>query len=307
MIDWADISEATGFYQKLVNTDTETTKRGFEIMLGATPVATRDWKWNVNLNWATDVTYYTKLDTNYIEDLPWIKVGNRVDAYTVYDWQRDPQGNIIHQNGMPVISNYESVAGYSNPDWVWGLNSDLRYKNFTLGFSIDGRVGGMSFSRLDAFLWHSGAYIETDNQWRYDEVVNGLTNYIAPGVKVVSGTVDYDTYGQIIRDSRVFAPNDVEVSYEGYIRRYHTGAWSWRRQNILDETFIKLRELYITWNVPANSVAKIGLKDLQVSVVGQNLWYWGKEYKMTDPDYGSSWDLVSPSIRYVGFNLKTNF
>lgn len=307
MIDWADISEATGFYQKLVNTDTETTKRGFEIMLGATPVSTRDWKWNVNLNWATDVTYYTKLDTNYIEDLPWIKVGNRVDAYTVYDWQRDPQGNIIHQNGMPVISNYESVAGYSNPDWVWGLNSDLRYKNFTLGFSIDGRMGGMSFSRLDAFLWHSGAYIETDNQWRYDEVVNGLTNYIAPGVKVVSGTVDYDTYGQIIRDSRVFAPNDVEVSYEGYIRRYHTGAWSWRRQNILDETFIKLRELYITWNVPANSVAKIGLKDLQVSVVGQNLWYWGKEYKMTDPDYGSSWDLVSPSIRYVGFNLKTNF
>ncbi len=307
LIDFADLSEATGFYQKYVNIDTETTKKGLELTLGVTPVSTRDWKWNVNFNWAKDITYYTKLDSTYAEDLPWIKVGNRIDAYTVYDWQRDADGNIIHQNGMPIISDYETVHGYSNPDWVWGVNSDLQYKSLTLGFSVDGRVGGLSFSRLDALLWHSGAHIDTDNQWRYDEVVNGLTNYIGPGVKVVSGSVEFDTYGQVISDTRVFEPNDVEVSYEGYTRRYHTGAWSWRSQNILDETFIKLRELYITWKVPSKTSLKIGLKDLNISIVGQNLLYWGKEYKMTDPDYGSSWDLVSPSVRYFGLNLKTNF
>ena len=307
LIDFADISDATGFSQKYINIDTETTKKGLELTFGVTPVATRNLKWNINFNWAKDITYYTKLDSLYTEDLPWIKVGNRVDVYSVYDWQRDPDGNIIHQNGMPVISNYQSVHGYSNPDWVWGVNSELQYKSFTFGFSVDGRVGGMSFSRLDALLWHSGAHIDTDNQWRYDEVVNGLTNYVGPGVKVVSGTVEYDTYGQILSDTRVFEPNDVEVSYEGYIRRYHTGAWSWRSQNILDETFLKLRELYITWKVPADASSKIGLSDLSISIVGQNLLYWGKEYKMTDPDYGSSWDLVSPSIRYFGLNLKTNF
>jgi len=49
------------------------------------------------------------------------------------------------------------------------------------------------------------------------------------------------------------------------------------------------------------------MKDAVVSLVGQNLFYWGKEYKNTDPDYGESWDMISPSIRYVGFNLKLTF
>jgi hypothetical protein len=197
--------------------------------------------------------------------------------------------------------------GYSNPDWIWGLNTSLTYKNLMFSCSVDGRVGGLSFSRLDALLWNSGAHIDTDNEWRYDEVVNGLKNYIGPGVKVVSGTVTYDTYGNITSDTRVYAPNDVEVSYENYVKdHYQQGAWSWCSQNILDETFIKLREVSITYLVPKKVSDKLRIKDSSVSIIGQNLFYWGKEYKLADPDYGVTWDLVSPSIRYMGLNIKFN-
>jgi TonB-linked SusC/RagA family outer membrane protein len=304
----ATISEATGFYTKYVNTDEERIKKGMEIMLGITPVVNKDWKWSINLNWSKDNTYYSKLDEQYTPDQLWVKVGERVDAFAVKDWERDPYGNLININGFPVSSNYQSVIGYSSPDWIWGINSDLKYKNFALSFSIDGRVGGISFSRLDALLWNSGAHIGTDNNWRYDEVVNGLTNYVGDGVKVVSGSVEYDTYGQIVSDTREYAPNDVQVSYESYMRsHYYTGAWSWNSQDILDETFVKLRELSITYFVPSSIYKKLKMKDLSVSLVGQNLFYWGKEYKISDPDYGYTWDLVSPSLRYVGFNLKTSF
>jgi len=125
---------------------------------------------------------------------------------------------------------------------------------------------------------------------------------------VVSGTVEYDSYGRIVSDTRVFAPNDVQVSYENYIRNhYYTGAWSWNSQDCLDETFIKLRELYITYDFPEKIASKLLMKDFSVSLIGQNLLFWGKEYKISDPDYGYTWDLVSPSLRYIGFNIKANF
>jgi TonB-linked SusC/RagA family outer membrane protein len=306
-LDWATVSSASGFTEKYVNTDEERLNKGFEVTLGLVPIETEDWKWNINFNWSKDNTYYYKLDDQYTPDELWIKVGNRVDAFAMRDWLRDPDGNLINVNGFPVYSDYQSVIGYTDPDWLWGLNSEVKYKNYSLGFSIDGREGGKSFSRLDALLWNSGAHTGTDNQWRYDEVVNGLTNYVGPGVTVVSGTVEYDSYGQIVSDTRVYAPNTTEVSYENYTRNhYYTGAWSWNSQDCLDETFLKLRELYITYQFPEKLVKKMRMKDFSVSFVGQNLLFWGKEYKISDPDYGYTWDLVSPSLRYIGFNFKAN-
>ncbi len=303
----ASISDATGFTSKYVNTKEERVKKGIEITLGGTPVQTDDWKWDVTLNWSKDATYYNKLDEQYSPDELWVYEGARVDAYTVSDWMRDPSGNLIHDNGFPVRSNYSSVQGYSNPEWMFGLGSSLKYKNFTFSFTIDGRMGGVSFSRLDALLWNSGAHTGTDNQWRYDEVVNGLQNYVGQGVKVISGDVVFDSYGRITSDTRVYAPNDVQVSYESYVKdNYQRGAWSWCSQDILEETFFKLREVSISYVFPKSIGNKLKMKDLVFSLIGQNLFYWGKEYKLSDPDYGGDWDLISPSIRYAGFSLKFN-
>jgi hypothetical protein len=169
-------------------------------------------------------------------------------------------------------------------------------------------MGGMSFSRLDALLWNSGAHSGTDNKWRYEEVVNGQKNFVGKGVKTISGTVSYDSYGQISSDTRVFAPNDVPVSYESYMRsHYALGAWSYCSQDILDETFIKLRELSLTLQLPEKLCTNLHMREASFSLIGQNLWYWGREYRYADPDYGETWDLVSPSIRYLGCNLKFNF
>jgi hypothetical protein len=88
---------------------------------------------------------------------------------------------------------------------------------------------------------------------------------------------------------------------------YALGAWSWCSQDILDETFIKLREISLSYQVPAKIYEKLAMKDLAVSLIGQNILYWGKEFKNTDPDYGETWDMISPSLRYVGFNLKATF
>ena len=302
----ATVSNASGFESTLINYDEEQERRGVELTISGDIIKTRDFEWNAILNWAHDRYYYSRVDDKYSTQKPWVSAGERWDWLGQYDWERDPQGNIIHENGLPKQSEYQSVAGYEFPDWVWGITNTFRYKNFTLNFSIDGRVGGVAFNKMEQALWNTGAHPDSDNQWRYDEVVNGKTNYIGKGVKVVSGSVEYDVDGNITNDTRVFAPNDVPVSYENYVRNYYPNAYSAVSQCIQDETFFKLRDLSITYDMPKSICEKLKMNSMQVGLVGQNLLIWTKDFKFSDPDSAQE-DLNSPSIRYVGFNVKLNF
>jgi len=196
--------------------------------------------------------------------------------------------------------------GYEYPDWIWGIQTTLRYKDFSLGISFDGRVGGMAYSRTEQAMWNSGVHPKSDNQWRYDEVVNGKINYIGEGVKVVSGEVKYDTFGNIMSDTRIFEPNDVKVSYESYIKAYHPWSGNKVYQNVHDCTFLKLRELSLSYNLPKSICQKISINNASLGLIGQNLFMWMKEFKYADPDVDSD-DLNSPSMKYVGFNVKLDF
>ncbi|MCD7936626.1 MAG: SusC/RagA family TonB-linked outer membrane protein [Tannerellaceae bacterium] len=303
----AEISAASGFNYSLLNTNEEHIKKGVEITLSGDIIKTREWDWTATFNWSRDRLLYHKIDPIYSEDKPWIKKGERVDAFTAYDWQRDSRGNIVHVNGMPQLMDYSSRVGFSRADWVWGFAHNVRYKDFTLAVSFDGRVGGKGYNRTEQALWNAGTHKDSDNRWRYDQVVNKLNNYIGPGVKVVEGSVKYNSYGEIIEDTRVFAANDVPVSYESYTKTYQPWNGSIRTQNIQDLTFIKLRELSVGYTLPKSISEKIKMHNLHVSFVGQNLWMWSKEFKYSDPDAvydGYAETLNSPSIRYVGFNVK---
>ena len=160
------------------------------------------------------------------------------------------------------------------------------------------------FDYMSSRLWHSGRHIESDNDYRYDEVVNGNhEGYIAEGVKVVSGDVKYDSDGNILEDTRVFAPNDVAVSYETYMRAYNGSS---SKSNFKkSKTFFKLRELSIGYRLPKKYCTHI-IKGAEAALVGQNLLIWTKGFKFSDPDVDTE-NINSPSVRYVGVNLKLNF
>lgn len=299
----ATLSAATGFSNTQVNSKEEYVRRGVEIQLSGDIIKTKDWAWNSTFNWALDRRYFAKLDPDFSSQKPWIKEGARTDYVTYADYEYDKEGNMIHEAGYPLLSKYSTHHGFSGPDWIWGWVNTVSYKDFTLSFTIDGRVGGVAYSWTNQSLWNTGAHIESDNQWRYDEVVNGKKNYVGQGVKVVSGTVQYDSDGNITFDDRVFAPNDVAVSYEQYTREYHANAYSGRPQNYFKQTFFKLRDLSLTYQMPKSLCEKVRLKGATIGLVGQNLLIWTKEFKYADPDVGGD-NLNAPSTRLLGFNIK---
>jgi TonB-linked SusC/RagA family outer membrane protein len=307
----AGISPASGFTTNFINIDEERTRRGLEVTVNATPVKNNDWRWDVSFNWSKYARYYTQLDSVYSGDKPWIKVGERADAYTLRDYQKDPQGNIIHNaSGVPLYSAYDSKYGYSDPDWIWGAGTSLKYKNLLLSVSMDGRVGGLAQTTTEMYMWRSGGHPNSLTEARYlDATQPGTKNYIGQGVKVVSGTATYDTYGNITSDTRVFAANDVATTYKSYIETLHKGtAWGGAPSTVdlYSTTFLKIRELSLTYFLPKNISGKIGASNVSVSAVGQNVLLWAKQFKYSDPDGGSE-NFADPSQRYFGLNVKLGF
>lgn len=313
-----EIPRASGFKEVYVNMDETRQQRGLEITLSGDPIKTKDFQWTASVNWSKTKLYYKKIDPEYSQDYLWVHNGAPVNYYVYKDWERDPEGNMVFTNGFPTLSNYNTTKGLKDPDFFWGFTNHFRYKDWRLSISFDGRVGGYAWDQTSQAMWHSGSHIDSDTHWRYQEVVEGVEKpYVAQGVKVVSGSVTYDSYGRILEDTRQFAPNDVAVSYNDYMKRYNTApSGSGRDQWVNEMTFFKLREISIGYTIPKHIVSKLKLNDAEVSLTGQNLLLWSKHFKQSDPDgmkYNSSGNkvesigLLTPAARQIGLNIKFSF
>lgn len=305
----AGLSSVSGYSNTQVNMDEEQIRKGMEISISGDIIKNKELTWSAMFNWSRDRYYYHKIDPVYSTQKPWVAEGKRWDWVAIYDYQRDPEGNIVHGNdGFPLVNKFTTPKGYSEPDWVWGLSTSVNWKGITLSITIDGRVGGVGYSMTDQAMWNSGAHIDSNNPYRYEEVVNNNKTFIGQGVKVVSGKAEWDADGNVIMDNRVFAPNDKVISYQDYMMNtnpYASGD-NKRNQNWFDKTFIKLRDLSISYAIPQPICQKIGMKGASVGFVGQNLLMWAKEFRFSDPDKVQD-ALSSPSIRYMGFNVKFDF
>jgi len=304
------LSPATGYSGVFTNTDEERTRRGWELAVTGTPFKSQDWQLDIGLNWSTYATYYTKLDSIYSAKKPWVKVGERVDALVSRDLVRKPgTGELIYSGGRLQYSQYDSNFGWTDPDFVWGVNATLRYKAFSLFLSFDGVVGGLMNTRTESYMWQSGVHPNSVTPERaLDVATPGSINFLGQGVKVLSGTATYDAVGNITSDTRTYAPNDEYSSYKQYVIDLHnSSAWGGAGSpaDTYSKTFFKLREMSLTYTLPATLLHGVA-KAASVSFVGQNVMLWAKDFKYSDPDGGIE-DFSDPSVRYLGFNIKLTF
>jgi hypothetical protein len=312
----ASVSPSSGYSSRQLNTEEQQLRRGYELTVSGTPVKTKDWQWDLSVNWSHYVRTFKKVDKVYTANATrdWVYDGARVDAYIYYDYERDPDGKLVHNSsGLPQFQPFKSLQGYGDPDGVWGASSRLKYKDWELGISFDGRIGGMTATITENYMWHSGNHPNSLAFERYLDATVGGANYVSNGVKIVSGSVQYDATGKVLSDTRVFAPNDVKITYEQYIKAMHSSAvWatdgnqSYRPAVQYSTTFFKLREVSLTYQVPASITKLFKAQNMSVAAIGQNLLLWAKDFKYSDPDGGSD-AFSDPSIRYIGFNVKLNF
>lgn len=306
---YSPITAASGYTSSYINISEELTRKGWEVVLNGTIIKKKDLQWNVGANWSTFKRIISKIDPTFSAKRSWVSEGARYDVLASRAFLRDPSGNLIFNNGRLVYSSYDSKFGYTDPDWIWGVNSTLRYKNISLFISVDGVSGGIMNTRTESYMWQSGSHPNSVTDARAKDVATpGTKNFLGDGVKVVSGTATYDAFGNITSDTRVFAKNDVPTTYKQYaIDLHNSSAWGGNGSSAdtYSKTFLKLREISITYQLPAKWMRGVA-RAASVSFIGQNVLLKAKDFKYSDPDGGIE-DFADPSPRYLGVNIKLTF
>lgn len=246
---------------------------------------------------------------------------------------------ILSNNGEWIAVNDRTArekVGNFNPRFIMGLQATLSYKRFSLAASFDTRIGGnfQSYTyRYGESDWKSqrqldqlipgGLYSEADlvallksDPEKYIIPVNGNFPRVGGHTKATGG-MGADGDGG-------FIPG-VILQSDGTYKEHLGGAgtniypitdtypWSFNKQITFDASFIKLRELSLSYNIP-----NIGaFRNASISVFTRNLMLWTASKIGIDPErafqadggrfrQGIELQNVMPWTAPVGFKLNFN-
>ncbi len=306
-----DVSFSTGYRRTWVNAG-EIENKGIELAAFVTPVRTMNFSWNINVNWAKNVNQVISLFTD--------AAGNEVQNLVLGDLQGvtinarvgEPYGTIHgrdyvrHDNGEPIVGSnglYERTAtsdqvlGNVNPDWTAGINNRIAYKDFSISFLIDWQQGGSIFSLDNWYGVGTGLYAETADN---NDLGNPQRDAVDDGGGIIlPGVLEDGSPNDIRIESDIFA--------EGWVRSPHS-------RFIYEATYIKLRELVLTYDLPRELMNRTPLAGASISFVGSNLWIMKKDLPHADPEASQGagniqgWQSgVMPTTRNFGFSLNLQF
>lgn len=180
-------SYGTGFILNTLNTAT-TRNEGVELVVGITPIKSKNFNWNIQLNgnrmWNEVLFLPANVPEFYISDT-WLfgnaraglVLGGPTTSITAFGYQRNAAGELLINpaNGLPISDNAFLVRGDRNPNFTVGINNNLRYKNWSLSMLWDYRNGGDVFNATDFFLTTRGRSLTTDDRLT-PRVINGVLN-----------------------------------------------------------------------------------------------------------------------------------
>lgn len=303
------ISAASGNTSALQNAG-ELSSKGFEVLIRATPIRTRDLRWDMSFNWSKNETTVESLANGvtsivlggFVTPQTRLQAGSPYGVLWGNHWVRDDQGRlqINPVNGRPLFTNAAKVIGNPNPDWTGGITQSISFKGLNVTGVIDIRKGGDLISRNVLDMRRNGAGVETAKFDRFNSDGTIATPYIVPGV-YASGP----NAGQ---------PNTTAISVQDYWQQYAANG-SVAESYVFDGSFTRLRELSISYNVPRRLLTATPLMALEVGVNGRNLWLSAPNYPHFDPETNAQGVSNSqglefnalPQTKTVGFFLKTTF
>ena len=302
----ADLSYATGYSTQTLNLG-EITNTGIELLLGATPVQTGNFSWDISVNYTRNRNVLVEL----VEGLDQIDLGGTGSlAFVARPGQplglflgpvaaRDPQGHIIVNNqGLPVADPENQIYGNSQYDFMAGMVNDLKYKGISLGFTLDLRQGGLMYSRTSEMMYFTGTAPNT--------IYNDRQPFIIPNsvVEVNPGEYEENT-----------TPLDAGSIYSYWGQSF--GGGEFNKRFLVSKSFLKLRELRIGYSLPASLLSNTPFGSIDVSLFGRNLLIWTpSDNHFIDPesttfgndleaDYGEF--SATPTVRSMGVNLRLTF
>lgn len=297
------ISSATGYTSALVNA-AEFNNNGLEVDLKFLPLieTASGLRWEVSANY----TYNTSEVVSIYEGLNELGIGNTafvikgLPAYVhkLKDWLRTPDGKVIidEVSGYPKLNPVNTIFGNTNPKHIFGVNTDLTYKDFNLRVVAEYRGGNYIFNQIGQSTDFTGVTALS--------ATNGRQRFVFPNsvYSTDGGTTYVDNKDIVVRNAHYAFLQD------GAFRNAQTNYYS-------SAAFWKLREVALTYSVPSKVLGKF-VQRATVSLVGRNLLMLRpKTNQWTDPEFsnttnndvGTTSVNQTPPTRIMGFNVNLTF
>lgn len=280
----ATTDRGSGYSTVLLNAG-EIQNTGIEIEAGAQIIKKKDFQWNVNGTYTANRNKVIELT----DILPQIilqngpgsrgaiiaNVGGSMGDLYGRGYKRSPQGDIIYQNGIPMIDENMKYIGNTNPKWKASLNNEFKYKQFRASFLFDVQLGAVAYSLTAANLAEQG---KTKNTLpgRYNGIIgNGV-------VENGDGTYSPNT----------FITENIWTYYAAHLGKDNVEGTTYSTD------FLKLREARLDYSISKRQLERIGLQRATIGVFGRDLFMWTK-WPIFDPEFGT----LSGSDINKGFEL----
>ncbi len=297
-----DVAISTGYFSKYVNVGLVRNK-GIEVAFNLVPVKTTNFNWGIDFNFSKN----TQIVEELTDELPeysaasgWSGLQIKAEkgkSFGLYGkaFQRDAEtGKYIvdADNGLRLTEDNKRL-GNLYPDWMLGINTNFNYKSFTVSGLVDIRHGGSFYSGTVEGLRTSGMAKETGGDRSQPIIDDALVD---KGNGLVQNDVPVESH-QLFWSENYKAANT--------------------EANIFDASYIKLRELRVSYALPNRLLSgqKV-FKSAEIGVEGRNLWLIKSEVPHVDPESnffgaGSVGEAVEfynvPSARSFGVNVRLTF
>lgn len=297
----ATVSPTSGYSSRLVNVG-QINNKGLEVQLSYRPIQRKELTWEITGT-------YTRIRNEVVE------LADGVDQYSIgsgiysasskaivgqpfgviygYAFQRDPDGNIIHVNGLPQSTDETQPLGNIMPDWLGSVGTTVNYKAFTFSTLIDMKIGGDLQSASVQWLRMNGLVKETNNAALRESGVVG------------KGVMNVGT-----SDNPVYAPNNVAVSAATYSQAAND--YYLDESCVFDASYVKLREMRLSYRLPKALLERLPIQKVLFGITARNLAILYSNVPHIDPetslnatDSGQGWEVFNiPSARTVNFSLS---
>ena len=261
---------------------------GHELTLSGDIFKGYDFRWTSTLNFTkykTEVLSlpFTNIDFAYdggADIYSRIKVGDAAGSIYGKTWTYVNGQRLIGANGLPVFKKDANGAFvYSNvgnafPDWVATINNTFKYKNVSLSFLFEYKKGGKAFDPGERNGIRNGVLKMTEDR-NHNTILDGVK---ADGTK-----------------------NDISIMMDG--NSYYRNTLINQASEILiqDTSWLKIRNVSLTYNLTSNLLSRLKLDSASFSVSGSNFLLW-TPFRGFDPE-GNQFGAGSNIYGFSGLNI----
>ena len=296
--------------------------KGIEALVTVVPVRTKDFEWSLTWNFTKNKNKVVSLPEELGGEVNIYGLSGGVGLYAIegkemgifkdYRAKKDPQGRtIVDTNGIPVPTDDLEEVGSMNYKYQMGLGTTLKYKGVSLGIDFDIRKGGLLYSRTADISYFTGNAMQT--------TYNDRNPFIVPNsvVQVGERKVGVADDGVTPIMEPVYAENTTAISPTNLFTFWDNGGWDNDADYLVDKSYVKLRSVVLSWDLPKKWLASTFLTGVRLSLFGNNLFLWTPSSNtFIDPELTSfgndlegnfgEWS-ANPSSRKFGFNVNVKF